>query len=94
MSNDETESYRRQRQAELNKEGFQLTKELQHELDVVRELEARYGTVWDTEGLGQNFQVLGFLAPYVVVKRKSDGKKGSLEFIHSPRAYFNWQEDR
>jgi hypothetical protein len=29
----------------------------------------------------------------VVVKRKSDGKKGSLEFTHSPRVYFNFVED-
>jgi hypothetical protein len=30
----------------------------------------------------------------VVVTRKSDGVKGSLEFRHSPRVYFNWQADK
>jgi hypothetical protein len=35
---------------------------------------------------------MGFAAPYVVVRRKSDGVKGSLEFTHHPRVYFNFQE--
>lgn len=49
---------------------------------------------WDTEALKRDFEVIGFQAPYVVVKRRSDGVKGSLEFTHSPRVYFNWMEDR
>jgi hypothetical protein len=32
----------------------------------------------------------GFKAPLVVVRRKSDGKKGSLEFQHQPRFYFGF----
>jgi hypothetical protein len=52
------------------------------------------GQTWDKEQLQQDFEVLGFLAPYVVVRRKSDGQKGSLEFRHSsPRIYFNFQAD-
>jgi hypothetical protein len=31
------------------------------------------------------------MAPLVVVKRKADGKKGSLEFQGSPRFYFNFE---
>jgi hypothetical protein len=53
-------------------------------------LEARYGQVWDTEQLSQDFVVIGFLAPFVVAKRQSDGRKGSLEFQHQPRFYFNF----
>jgi hypothetical protein len=34
--------------------------------------------------------VIGFMAPLVVVRRRSDGKKGSLEFQHSPRHYFGF----
>jgi hypothetical protein len=49
---------------------------------------------WNTEELQRDFEVLGFSAPFVVVKRKSDGKKGSLQFQHSPRIYFHWQEHR
>ena len=57
-------------------------------------LEEAFGPedVWDTEGLAQNFDVEGFMAPYVVVTRKSDGKKGSLMFQHAPRLYFGWEE--
>ena len=54
-------------------------------------LEAQYGQVWNTEELGETFEVIGFMAPLVVVKRKSDGVKGSLEFQHNPRFYFNFQ---
>ncbi len=56
-------------------------------------LEAEYGQVYDTQELQQNFDVLGFMAPFVVVRRKSDGAKGSLTFQHSPRFYFDWQKD-
>lgn len=54
-------------------------------------LEAQYGQVWDTQQLAQDFEVVGFMAPFVVVRRKSDGVKGSLEFQHFPRFYFNFQ---
>jgi hypothetical protein len=47
---------------------------------------------WTTEELQEDFDVLGFQAPFVVVSRKSDGTLGSLEFQHSPRVYFGWQE--
>jgi hypothetical protein len=48
---------------------------------------------WTAETLSRDFEVLGFMAPLVVVKRRSDGKLGSLEFTHSPRVYFGWKED-
>ena len=48
---------------------------------------------WTTDELRGAFEVLGFLAPFVVVRRKADGVKGSLEFTHSPRVYFNFQPD-
>jgi hypothetical protein len=46
---------------------------------------------WTTEELIRDFTVEGFMAPFVVVTRKSDGVKGSLEFTHSPRVYFNFK---
>ena len=52
-------------------------------------LQAKYGSVWDTSELARDFEVLGFLAPFVVVRRKTDGVKGALEFQHSPRLCFN-----
>jgi hypothetical protein len=48
---------------------------------------------WNTDELTRDFIVRGFMAPYVIVIRKSDGASGSLEFTHSPRWYFNWKED-
>ena len=57
-------------------------------------LEQEHGRVWDTKELGQDFEVTGFLAPFCLVRRKSDGMKGSLLFQHSPRFYFSFTEDR
>ena len=57
-------------------------------------LEKTYGQVWDTEELSRDFEVKGFLAPFVVVKRKSDQVLGSLVFQHSPRFYFNFKEEK
>lgn len=54
------------------------------------ELEAKYGQVWDTDQLTADFEVIGFAAPLVVVRRRSDGQKGSLEFQGRPRFYFNF----
>jgi hypothetical protein len=41
--------------------------------------------------LTQDFEVMGFLAPLVVVRRRADGVKGSLEFWHRPRLYFRFE---
>jgi hypothetical protein len=57
-------------------------------------LEAEYGQVWDTQQLSAEFEVTGFMAPLVVVKRKSDGVVGSLMFRHSPRFYFSFTPDK
>ena len=56
-------------------------------------LELEHGKVWDTQELQQDFEVQGFLAPFVVVKRKSDGCVGSLMFQHAPRYYFSFTKD-
>lgn len=77
---DETEAIRRERLAAINAEpGSRKT------------LEAEHGEVWTTSELGRDFEVIGFMAPLVVVRRRSDGVKGSLEFQHSPRFYFGWK---
>jgi len=77
---DPTESARRERLVEINSEPGSRAA-----------LEAKYGQVWDTEELADAFEIIGFMAPLVVVRRKSDGQKGSLEFQHSPRYYFNFE---
>lgn len=57
-------------------------------------LEEKHGKVWTTDELVEEFEVVGFMAPFVNVRRKSDGKSGSLEFQHRPRLYWGWKEDR
>lgn len=80
---DTTQALRQQRMSQINADpGSRAT------------LEARYGQVWDTDELDRDFEVVGFMAPFVVVVRKADGVKGSLEFQHSPRFYFNFKPHR
>ena len=55
-----------------------------------QELESAYGETWTTEGLRRDFEVEGFIAGIVEVRRRSDGARGSLDFDHSPRLYFNF----
>jgi len=57
-------------------------------------LEAQHGQVWDTNQLAEHFEVVGFLAPIVVVRRRCDGIKGSLMFQHDPRFCFGFSEDK
>ena len=80
--NDSTEEIRRERLSEINAAPGSR-----------QALEAQYGQVWDTQQLVEDFEVLGFMAPLVVVRRKADGVKGSLEFQHQPRFYFNFAPD-
>lgn len=77
MSHDDTESIRRE---------MLETGQPQRDLE-----QAEYR--WDSDQLRDEFEVIGFMAPFVVVRRKSDGRKGTLEFTHSPRFYFNFVED-
>jgi hypothetical protein len=84
---DPTENARRARIAELNT-GLAEDKEAAR-----AELEKQYGDVWDTRQLGEEFLVLGYMAPFVMVRHKKTGDRGTLEFTHSPRFYFNWQEE-
>lgn len=49
-----------------------------------------YGEVMTTAEMTAKYEVIGFLAPFVSVRRKSDGVEGTLEFTHLPRFYFNF----
>jgi hypothetical protein len=53
-------------------------------------LEAKYGQVWDTKELQKDFNVTGFAAPFCIVTRKSDNKRGVISFQHMPRFYFEF----
>jgi len=56
-------------------------------------LEDVYGQVWDTVELQRDYIVIGFLSPFVVVRRRDTGEEGSLEFQHQPRFYFNYRSN-
>ena len=57
------------------------------------DLAAGTGQRWSTAGMQAEFDVIGFAAPFVVVRRRSDGQLGTLEFVHSPRVYFGFVPD-
>ena len=78
---DSTENIRRQMVAEINAEPGSR-----------EALEAEHGQVWDTDEMCQDFVTEGFMAPFVVVRRKSDGVKGTLQFQHMPRFYYGFKE--
>jgi len=79
---DNTEAIRLERLAQINAEP-----------EGREALAAQYGRVWDTRELTAEFEVVGFMAPYVVVRRKADRQQGSLEFQHQPRFYFHFITD-
>lgn len=58
--NEPTEQLRRERQAEITAEAGSR-----------ESLETRYGQVWSTAELTEDFEVIGFAAPHVVVRRKA-----------------------
>ena len=48
---------------------------------------------WDTEQVKAEFEILGFLAPFVRARRKSDNAIGTMMFTHMPRYYFRFVTD-
>jgi hypothetical protein len=76
---DVTETVRRAMVTEINSEATERAA-----------LEAKYGQVWNTEELRSDFTVRSFMAPFVMVVRKSDNFNGSLTFQHNPRYYFDF----
>jgi hypothetical protein len=79
---DPTENIRRALVAEINRDPGSR-----------EALEDQHGQVWDTGELTEAFSVVSFLAPLVIVTRKSDGTGGTLCFQHSPRFYFDFRPD-
>ena len=76
---DPTENYRRDMVAEINTKPTPAP-----------EFE---GETWTTDQLSETYEVLGFMAPFCVVKRRIDGVKGSLMFQHNPRVYYGFVAD-
>jgi len=85
---DPTEGIRRVMVAAINEEAAAIPKTE----DPRAILSARYGQVWDTWELQRDFTVQSFAAPFVEVKRKSDGVVGLMLFSHHPRYYHSFEE--
>lgn len=73
-----------------------MTELTQNPSELKAELISKFGEndVFDSDTLVENFRVMAFCAPFVSVVRKADNKPGSLEFIHRPRFYFDFREDK
>ena len=79
---DQTEAIRKKLVAELNSED-----------NTKAELEAKHGKVWTTSEMQDEFDALGFMAPFIIVRNRGTGERGSLMFTHSPRFYFSFQPE-
>ena len=82
MSPDAAEEIRRHEVARLNRRKAER-----------EQLEQVYGQVWDTDELCKQFEVLGFMAPFVKVRNLDTRERGTLKFQHEPRYYFSWRAD-
>ena len=71
---DPTESIRRHRLAEINADPGSR-----------QALKEQHGRVWDTQELSDEFEVLGFLAPYVVVRPTVFGTPILIFALEFPR---------
>ena len=84
---DKTESIRREMVQKINSQVESDSPDVER-----ARLEGIHGQVWNTAEVSKDFKIVGFMAPFVVANRKSDGKQGVLEFQHSPRFYFDFQK--
>lgn len=57
------------------------------------ELTKDFGNVYDCEDIHTAYEIIGFAAPFVYVKEKANGKKGTLIFQHNPRFYYSFEEE-
>jgi len=44
-----------------------------------------------SDELCKQFEVLGFMAPFVKVRDLDTRERGTLKFQHDPRYYFSWR---
>lgn len=69
----------------------QLTARLNARARDRADLASQYGEVWDGDEVRRDFEILGFLAPFVRVRRPTDDVEGLLTFQHHPRYYFAFE---
>ena len=83
---DNTEPIRRQMVQEINSQVQSNSEDIERE-----RLTKIYNEVWNTKEVQEDFEIIGFMAPFVVATRKADNKKGTLQFQDRPRFYFNFK---
>jgi len=59
-----------------------------------QQLEELAGQVWDTQEVAKEFEILGFRAPFAIVRHRETGQMGSLLFQNYPRFYFGFDAHR
>ena len=69
-----------------------MTAEINSNAKSKEALVAKFGKVYDTPELQENFEVISFAAPFVYGVDKATGKKGTLMFQHNPRFYYSFEE--
>ena len=67
---------------------------MQDKEKVRKELEAYFPDVMETDEATKKYEFIGFAAPYAIVRDRATGVRGSLEFTHMPRFYFNFSPER
>ncbi len=58
------------------------------------ELEAIDTPVYDTTQVEERYEVLGFRAPFAIVRERATGLNGSMLFQNHPRYFFSFRSDR
>ena len=46
--------------------------------------------IYTTNEATTKYEFIGFMAPFAMVKDRATGIKGTLQFTHRPRLYFNF----
>jgi len=87
--NDPTEGVRREAIAMQQA----AVKAVNNDEEVVRRIREKYSDACNTHEFQKQYEAIGFMAPLVVVIRRSDGVKGSMEFLHDPRIYYRFVEE-
>jgi len=67
-----------------------LLEELKEVYPDVHQAIEEVGECWTTDEVQDEFEILGFMAPFVTVERRKTKEKGTLAFVHRPRVYYGW----
>ena len=83
---DKTEPFRREAVERINS-----LVETSDEDKERKRLEDQYGKVYNTQEVTSEFKLEAFMAPYVVCTSRRTKERGTMEFQHQPRLYFNFR---